>query len=84
MPLSIKSAETERLARLVAKKTGETLTAAIEQALRERWERLQHERRETVQVERLLEIADRVASLPVLDNRPDDEILGYDENGLPH
>lgn len=29
------------------------------------------------------EIADRFASLPVRDTRPADEILVYDENGLP-
>ena len=84
MALSIKSQETERLARLVAKQTGETLTAAIEQALRERLERLRRRRRASVRLERLLEIANRVASLPRLDNRTPDEILGYDENGLPH
>lgn len=83
MALSIKNREAERLARLVAKQTGETLTAAIEQALRERWERLQRKPKEPVLVEHLLEIANRVAALPVLDNRSDDEILGYDENGLP-
>jgi len=84
MPLSIKSAETERLARLVAKKTGETLTAAIEQALRERLERLQRKQRAPVLVEELHEIARRVKALPVVDDRTPDEILGYDENGLPH
>ncbi|HLI63699.1 MAG TPA: type II toxin-antitoxin system VapB family antitoxin [Terriglobales bacterium] len=84
MPLSIKSPEAERLARLVAKKTGESLTAAIEQALRERLERLQRKRRGPAQVERLLEIANRVAALSRLDNRTPDEILGYDKNGLPH
>lgn len=83
MALSIKNQEAERLARLVAKQTGESLTAAIEQALRERWERLQRKPKEPVLVEHLLEIANRVAALPVLDNRSDDEILGYDENGLP-
>jgi antitoxin VapB len=83
MPLSIKSPETERLARLVAKKTGETLTSAIEQALRERLERLQRRQSAPAKIERLLEIANRVAALPVLDNRSDDEILGYDDIGLP-
>jgi antitoxin VapB len=29
------------------------------------------------------EIAQRVATLPVLDPRSADEILGYDERGLP-
>ncbi len=83
MALSIKNQEAERLVRLVAKQTGESLTGAIEQALRERWERLQHKPKEPALVEHLLEIANRVAALPVLDNRSDDEILGYDENGLP-
>ena len=83
MALSIKNQEAERLARLVAKQTGESLTGAIEQALRERWERLQRKPKEPALVEHLLEIANRVAALPVLDNRSDDEILGYDENGLP-
>lgn len=83
MALSIKNPEAERLARLVAEQTGESLTGAIEQALRERWERLQRKPKEPVLVEHLLEIANRVAALPVLDNRSDDEILGYDENGLP-
>jgi len=83
MALSIKNQEAERLARLVAEQTGESLTGAIAQALRERWERLQRKPKEPVLVEHLLEIANRVAALPVLDNRSDDEILGYDENGLP-
>lgn len=30
------------------------------------------------------EILRRVDSLPILDSRPEDEILGYDEHGLPH
>jgi antitoxin VapB len=84
MPLSIKSHEAGRLARLLAKKTGESLSSAIEHALRERLERLQHKQNAAVEVNRLLEIADRVAALPVLDDRTPDEILGYDENGLPH
>jgi len=83
MALSIKNQEAERLARLVAKQTGESLTAAIEQALRERLERLQRKQRAPVRIERLLEIANRVAALPRLDKRTADEILGYDENGLP-
>jgi antitoxin VapB len=28
-------------------------------------------------------IQERVAALPVLDDRTPDEIIGYDENGLP-
>jgi hypothetical protein len=34
-------------------------------------------------MEELLAIADRVASKPVVDPRTPEEIIGYDENGLP-
>jgi antitoxin VapB len=34
-------------------------------------------------MERLREISDLCAALPVLDNRTEDEILGYDEHGIP-
>ena len=35
-------------------------------------------------VEDLLEIARRCQALPILDDRSEDEILGYDENGIPN
>ena len=34
-------------------------------------------------VEEIMAIAQRFSSLPVLDERTDDEISGYDENGIP-
>jgi antitoxin VapB len=82
--MSIKSIEVERLARQVASKTGESLTGAIEKALRERLERLKQERRRQIIRAQLEEILDRVDRLPILDSRSPDEILGYDEHGLPH
>lgn len=33
--------------------------------------------------EKLRKILERVDRLPTLDNRPGEEILGYDENGAP-
>jgi len=83
MAISIKSLETERLAREVAAKTGESLTAAIQKALEERLERLQHQRRSQILASQLQEILRRVDQLPVLDSRTPDEILGYDDHGLP-
>ena len=81
MALNIKNKSTERLARQVTSKTGESLTGAIHQALAERWERLRRKRHVlTSQIEELLR---RVDALPVLDSRPEDEILGYDEHGIP-
>lgn len=83
MAISIKSIEAERLAREIASKTGESLTAAIQKSLEERLERLRHERRSKILTGQLEEILRRVDRLPVLDERTADEILGYDEQGLP-
>jgi antitoxin VapB len=75
MALSIKSIETEDLARKVAAQTGESLTGAIQKSLEERLERLNTNRRS--------HILERVDARPDLDARTPDEILGYDEDGLP-
>ena len=83
MPISIKSIDTERLAREVAAKTGESLTGAIQKALEERLDRLKQQRRSQILRSHLEEILQRVDQLPVLDPRAPDEILGYDEHGLP-
>lgn len=83
MALSIKSIEVERMAREISSKTGESLTGAIQKALEERLERLKQARRQPILSSQLEEILQRVDRLPVLDPRSPDEILGYDENGLP-
>jgi len=83
MALSIKSMEAERLAREIAAKTGESLTGAIQKALEERLDRLRNQRRSKILAGQLEEILRRVDQLPVLDSRSADEILGYDEHGLP-
>ena len=74
--LSIRDPETDRLARELAALTGETMTQAIRGALAERLAR-EKRRRE------LLAIIEEFQKLPVLDDRSEDEILGYDEHGLP-
>jgi antitoxin VapB len=83
MALSIKNSETERLARQVARETGESLTEAIESALRERLQRLKQRRHGRILNDKLEDILRRVDNLPTRDTRPDAEILGYDEQGLP-
>jgi len=83
MALSIRNSETEKLARKVSRLTGETLTEAIGKSLEERLERLERSRsRPTVRRE-IDKILARVDALPDRDSRSADEILGYDENGLP-
>ena len=83
MAMSIKSLDVEKLAREIAAKTGESLTGAIHTALRERSERLKTAGREQLIVTQLEDILRRVDQLPVLDSRAPDEILGYDNHGLP-
>lgn len=83
MPLSIKNPEADRLARELADLTGEGLTEAVVKALQER---LRRERGKVYPVplhEELAVIRERCARLPVLDDRPADEIIGYDDDGLP-
>lgn len=83
MAMSIKSLDVERLARELSAKTGESLTRAIQTSLEERLERLKMARRRDVVVEQLEEVLRRVDQLPVLNSSGPDEILGYDEHGLP-
>ena len=82
MALSIKSDEADRLARELAAETGETLTEAIEIALKERLDR-EHAKRTVGMRVRLARLASDVAALPVADSRTPDEIIGYDDAGLP-
>ena len=82
MALSIKSDEADRLARELAAETGETLTEAVETALRERLDR-QHASHEASMKTRLKRLAADVAALPVADRRTPEEIIGYGDAGLP-
>jgi antitoxin VapB len=83
MPLSIKDPEADRLARALSPKTGESITQAVVTALRERLAREERKAEDEEMVEHVLEIARHFASLPVLDSRSPDEIIGYDDDGLP-
>jgi len=83
MALNIRNPETERLAEALARETGETKTEAVTRALRDRLARLRRERGGRRLADELEEIARHCAALPVLDARSPDEILGYDQNGLP-
>lgn len=83
MALNIRNPEAEKLAEALARLTGETKTEAVTQALRDRLDRLRRERTQRRLADRLDEIALRCSRLPVLDSRTADEILGYDEHGLP-
>ena len=79
MVLSIKSAEADQLARELAEMTGESITEAVVTSLKTR---LDLERRR--QRNRALDdIIERFQGLTVLDERSAEDIIGYDEFGLP-
>jgi antitoxin VapB len=83
MALNIRNREAEELAAEVARLARTTKTQAVTDALRDRLRRLRRERSRRPLVEELNEIALECARLPVLDGRGAEEILGYDERGLP-
>lgn len=82
MALNIKDPETDRLVRDLAKATGETVTDAVRNAVKERLERMRHRVKRSL-ADDLMEIGRHCAAAPEYDSRTADEILGYDANGLP-
>jgi antitoxin VapB len=85
MPFNIKDPAAHAMARELAAATGETISEAVTTAIRERLQRVRRARRGTLRplADRLAEIADHCAALPVLRERPIDEILGYRGRGIP-
>lgn len=82
MSLNIKDAEAHRLAQALAKETGETMTRAVTEALRERLERVRRRKRPEATAAELLAIGRRCAA--TLKGEPVDHAdLLYDDRGLP-
>lgn len=81
MGLSIKNDEVERMARQLAAQRGVSITEAIKQSLEDAIasEVAEKEKR----LRRLLAISDRAAAKLKPSSLSDDEILGYDEFGIP-
>jgi antitoxin VapB len=83
MALSIKDPETERMAKNLARLTGETITAATKRAIEERLRRLGDQSSKAALLEDMAAIRRRWSEMPIVDDRTPDEIIGYDELGLP-
>jgi antitoxin VapB len=82
MSLNIKNEETHRLVRQLARLTGESMTAAVDKAVRERLERVRHKKGGLA--ERLLQIGRECAPLWKEPYKSMDHgDLLYDEKGLP-
>jgi antitoxin VapB len=84
MSLNIKNKEAHRLAEELAKLTGETLTAAVTTAVRERLDRVRRGRLSVSLADRLLAIGrDCAAHLKEPFRSAEHGDLLYDETGLP-
>jgi antitoxin VapB len=83
--LNIKNAETEELARDLARRRKQGITEVVTDALRVALEREKRRPRKETGDEfhrGIREIVDHFKSLPVVDRRSPDDILGYNEQGL--
>jgi antitoxin VapB len=83
MALNIKNPEADRLAHQLASATGESLTEAVINALRDRLAAVQRQQERGALLADVSDIQAFVTALPDRDTRTADEILGYDEFGLP-
>ena len=83
MPLTIKDADTEALTKRLASLTGKSLTQAVKQSVRERLAHVESPWRALRLADELDHIALHCANLPHRDRRSVEEIVGYDERGLP-
>lgn len=82
MALNIKDEVTDRLARELADETGQSITEAVRDAIEAQLAALRRRRRSGDQADLAAVIA-RGRARQVVDDRPEDEILGYGDDGLP-
>lgn len=80
MAVNIKDPETDRLVRELSAMTGESITDATRQAIEERLDRI---RRRPAKGPDLSDIISRGRARRTLDDRSEDDILGYGAEGLP-
>lgn len=83
MALNIKNRTTESLAQELARITGTTLTEAVTVALRERLALVRRRQEPDRVLDDIRELQALVRNAPDRDLRTEEEILGYDEFGLP-
>jgi antitoxin VapB len=85
MAILIKDKEADEMIRVLAARTGESITEAVKTAVRQRLESMPRSGQEIAERKRrLAELLAYFDSLPRMnEDLTDDEIIGYDENGLP-
>ncbi len=83
MALHINNPETERNVRAMADATGESIAEAVNQAALYRMKSMTKRRPNPKRMSRVRALLARMDALPVSDRRTPDQIIGYDEDGLP-
>ncbi|HUF27855.1 MAG TPA: type II toxin-antitoxin system VapB family antitoxin [Gemmatimonadaceae bacterium] len=83
MALNIKNQTAEQLARELSELTGESLTQAVIVALRGRLSAIRRNQVRPYLRAEIAELQAFVRAQPDRDRRSPDEILGYDDHGLP-
>ena len=83
MPPNIKDAETHTLAKRLASLTGESLATAVNHAIQPKLAQVEKVQGGPSPADELDHIALHCANLPRRDKRSADQIIGYDETGLP-
>ena len=83
MSLNIIDPETHALAKRLASLTGESLTQAVKRAIQERLAQVEKSRRSIRLADELDHIALHCAGLLRRDRQSAEQIIGYDERGLP-
>ena len=83
MPLNIKSDTAHAIAKKIAVLTGESMTKIVTDALQEKLTRMEKAKDRAGVVDELNRIALHCARLPRRDDRSPEEIIGYDDLGLP-
>lgn len=81
MSLNVKDPEAHRLAQVISRETGQTITSAVIEALREKLARLQAEDASSLEAD--LQAIRKRASKHIRRPYVDHDALLYDENGLP-
>jgi antitoxin VapB len=78
----IRDQEADQLIRALAERTGESITDAVKEAVRERLARVPLSESEIAARKRKLDaLIARGRKLPIADDRTADEIIGYNESG---
>ncbi|MEL4358996.1 MULTISPECIES: type II toxin-antitoxin system VapB family antitoxin [unclassified Luteococcus] len=81
MPINIKDPGTDELARRLADRTGESITVAVRTAMQERMDRLEGRQHRTL--DELHAYIERGRARRMLDARSAEEIIGWDQDGMP-